>query len=97
MHIPRFTLKDRIIKARTDAGLKQHELASIVGVSANSMTRYEKEQRTPPPEIVEAIAEATGVPLEWFYQEDNSEPASHPALPERIILIRDGNGYKAEL
>lgn len=97
MTLPVWTLQDRIAKARNHAGLNQGELAEKLGVSRNTLNRWENGSRNPSVKNLQALAEVTGVPLGWFYQEDNSEPALHPPLPERITLIRDGNGYKAEL
>lgn len=40
----------RIRKFRERSGLSQAEAAAIVGVTANSFARWEREERCPPPE-----------------------------------------------
>lgn len=39
--VPEWTFTDRLIKARTFAGLSQHELATLLGVSERTIKRYE--------------------------------------------------------
>lgn len=74
METPIWTLQDRLRKAREHAGATQSELAERIGVSTNSLNRYEKGQRQPTDEFIQALAEATGVPVDWFYQEDAAQP-----------------------
>lgn len=73
MTLPTFTLLDRLRKAREHAGLTQAAFAEKVGVSTVTYSRYESGARNVPEEVVERAAEATGVPLEWFYQDDATQ------------------------
>lgn len=80
MTLPTFTLLDRLRKAREHAGLTQAAFAEKVGVSTVTYSRYESGARNVPDEVVERAAEATGVPLDWFYRED-ATPAPAEASP----------------
>ena len=73
MNTPTWTFQDRLRKAREHAGMTQSELAEATGVSLNSLNRYEKGQRSPANDVVSAIAQATNIPLEWFYQDDTAQ------------------------
>lgn len=73
MTLPTFTLLDRLRKAREHAGLTQAAFAEKVGVSTVTYSRYESGARNVPEEVVERAAEATGVPLQWFYQDDTTK------------------------
>lgn len=87
MTFPAWTLQDRITKARTHAGLNQGELAEKLGVSRNTLNRWESGSRNPSEKNLQALAEATGVPVEWFYQDTPASPSEAPsALPDRIVL-----------
>lgn len=76
MSTPTWTFQDRLRKAREHAGLTQGALAEILGVAAGTIQRWEKGALNPRPKALEALAEATGVPLEWFYQDDTTKLAT---------------------
>lgn len=76
MSIPSWTLQDRIRKAREHAGLKQEELAQKMETTRQTLGRWENGSHTPTDKNLQALAEATGVPLEWFYQDDAVPPPS---------------------
>lgn len=88
MQIPVFELRDRLAKARTTAGLTQADLAEMVHVTRATLNRYETGQREAPASFVEAVAKATSVPLEWFYQDDSTQPPAAPAgdLPASLTV-----------
>lgn len=46
--------------ARIRAGLKQYELANMVGISQNRLSMIELERRQASPELLERIREALG-------------------------------------
>lgn len=98
MTLPTWTLQDRIRKARGHAGLNQSTLAEAIGVSTNSVNRWEKGERNPTQESLESIAQATGVPLSWFYAVDEASTVptarlDSPTPPERVVLEWKGDGY----
>lgn len=87
MNVPVFSLGDRMAKARSHAGYSQQETADRLHISRVTLSRYESGERTPSKELVQALAEATGVPVEWFYQDTPaSPPEATSALPDRIVL-----------
>ena len=66
VHIPQWTLGDRLRKAREDAGLSQAELADLVNVSRATVSNAEVGARRPLPITIESWARVTSVPEEWL-------------------------------
>lgn len=93
MTFPTWTLQDRITKARTHAGLNQSELAQKMGLSRNTLGRWESGANTPTEKNLQALAEATGVPVEWFYQDETSHPSQ--ATPQRFLVEVSGDTLTA--
>lgn len=60
------TLGRRIASARALLGLNQLELAKHIGVSANAISMYEKDQRSPKPEMLSALSRALDVSVDWL-------------------------------
>src|SRR2546430_467887 len=63
--VPEFTLGDRLRKSREAAGLKQEEMAEIMGVSPATISNWENGLRRPKTgefELVKRWAEETCVP-----------------------------------
>lgn len=98
MNTPTWTFQDRLRKAREHAGMTQSELAEATGVSLNSLNRYEKGQRSPASDVVRAIAQATNVPLEWFYQDDTPQPPATPTgdLPASLTVRWTPSGIEVD-
>lgn len=91
MSLPTWTFQDRIRKAREHAGLKQEELAQAIGFTRQTLGRWENGSHTPTEKNLQALAEATGVPVGWFYQEDTA-PAPAEASPGLLPpTIRTGD------
>lgn len=86
MSLPTWTLQDRIRKAREHAGLKQEELAQAIGSTRQTLGRWENGSHTPTEKNLAALAEATGVPMEWFYQDDTA-----PSLTGSPSLLPPGS------
>lgn len=80
MTLPTFTILDRLRKAREHVDLTQAAFAEKVGVSTVTYSRYESGARSVPDELIERAAEATDIPLEWFYQDDNTQPSAAPPM-----------------
>ncbi|MGN7134599.1 MULTISPECIES: helix-turn-helix domain-containing protein [Rhodococcoides] len=73
--VPRFTVHDRLKKAREAAGLDQRELAERMGVSRGTISNYEADSGKSLRKIViNAWALATGVPVEWIESGDDGGP-----------------------
>jgi len=75
--IPTWTQGDRLRKARENAGLSQHELADMIGVSRATVSNAEVGvgKKGPLAITVRAWALATGVPVEWI---ETGRAASDP-------------------
>lgn len=94
MNTPEWTLQDRIRKAREHAALTQVEFAERIGVSRNTLNRWEGGIHAPSDALIEQIAKVTNIPIEWFYApavESTQRNATTP--PERVVLEWDGNNY----
>jgi transcriptional regulator with XRE-family HTH domain len=63
---PRWTIGDRIRKARSEVALGQHELAERLGVSAKTVTRWEAGVTQPTAETLTRIADVTQVDPAWL-------------------------------
>lgn len=93
MTLPTWTLQDRIRKAREHAGLKQDELAQVLKTTRQTLGRWENGSNTPTEKNLQALAEATGVPLSWFYATDST--AQQDATPPSEILLQwNGDSYQ---
>lgn len=64
--VPDWSLGERIRKARTHAGLDQEQLASRLNVDRRTVSRWETDLTEPNATRLTALAEATGVPVEWL-------------------------------
>lgn len=64
--IPQITLPVRLRLAREHAGLQQAQLADLVGVARNTISRAESGTATPGRPLLLSWAMATGVPLGWI-------------------------------
>ena len=71
--VPRWTVADRVRKAREYAGFKQSELSAQLGMARTSLARVEQGKAEPRRTTLIGIAFATGVALEWL--ENGDTPA----------------------
>lgn len=93
-----FTICDRMKKARQRAGLKQLDLARLLGVELNTCSRWEN---NPQPTVAVIIAWAyfTGCPVDWLAGKDieisaptaGFEPATHGSLAQVLALTPNEN------
>lgn len=60
---------DRLTLARHRRGLNNTKLARKVGLTAQTVSAYERGLREPPDDAVESLADALGFPLNFFYAE----------------------------
>jgi transcriptional regulator with XRE-family HTH domain len=71
-------IADRMRAARVLANLSQQELADRLGVSVGTVKRRESGDSAASPEVLMALAQATGVPLAWivggFSEDQINEP-----------------------
>ena len=64
--LPKWTVADRLRKAREDKELDQAELASRIGVARSTISNYEGGKVTPRKPILRLWAMETDVPLDWL-------------------------------
>lgn len=64
--VPPSRLSYRLLIARLEAGLKQEELAALMGVGRTVISDAEKGKRPPRKIVLNAWALATGVPINWL-------------------------------
>ncbi|WP_346844582.1 helix-turn-helix transcriptional regulator [uncultured Rothia sp.] len=98
MNTPEWTLQDRIRKAREHADLTQVEFAERLGVSRNTLNRWEGGIYSPADSVIRQIAQVANIPLDWFYVVDESSTVpldrlDSPTPPERVVLEWNGDGY----
>jgi transcriptional regulator with XRE-family HTH domain len=66
----------RLKQARERAGISQKNLGLLIGMDESSasgrMNHYEKDRHTPDINTLRKIADALGVPLNYFFCEDDS-------------------------
>ena len=61
--------RDRLRRARIEAGLTQEELAAKTKISLAAIGKYERGQRSPRGPNLRRIADATSKPVPWFFGE----------------------------
>jgi DNA-binding XRE family transcriptional regulator len=66
LQAPTWTLQDRLIKARSVAGLSQRRMSELVGCSSRTILRYETPGSTVPPVVLLAYHMACAVDLGWL-------------------------------
>lgn len=70
----------RIKAARDAAGMSQEQLADLIGVTRNTIYNLESESTKPKADTLYRIAQATGKPLDWFFQDPARPMSLFPAL-----------------
>ena len=71
--LPRWTLGDRLRKAREHRGWTQRELSSRLGVSLRTISRWERGENRPSYPLLVAASRETGVPIAWLVDEDGGD------------------------
>lgn len=90
--IPRFTMGDRLRKAREMTGLDQTAFAAELGVSRQTVSNYELDNTKPRRLALRAWSLRTGVPIEWL--EAGQTPKPHPGGPDgasELCATKDSN------
>lgn len=73
-HLPKFTIAERMRKARIDADIDRDAIAWFVGVEPNTVSRWENHwtPQPPPHHRLELWAIYTGVSLAWLLTGEGS-------------------------
>lgn len=65
-YVPAMELRQRIYKARADAGLTQEQLANATGKTRGAVAQWESGDVRPRHSTIQLIARATGKPVAWL-------------------------------
>lgn len=88
-HVPAFTLGDRLVKARTDAGITQERMGELLGCSRRTIVRHESSGHVPR-SVVLAYHVATQTDLGWL-ETGIAGNVVHPlGLEPRTHCFREG-------
>lgn len=99
--VPRWTVGDRLRKARELTGLKQEEFGAEIGISRRSISSYEGGDKAPRRPVLLAWSMKTGVDMDWIvvgdpsdggglpHLDSNQEPAGNSRRPA-LTLLRGG-------
>lgn len=72
-------------KLRSEAGLKQEEMAQKLGVSKSTIGMWETGKRLPSPELYEQVADYFNVDIDYLY--------GRSAIRQRVHYDQDGTAY----
>lgn len=82
------TIGERLVQARRQAGLSQMDLSTKTGISQNSISRYERNERIPKADIVVQICNVLGISSEWLMGSKKvntpNEVGSLPNIPDHL-------------
>lgn len=73
-------IADRILNLRKQKGISQEELANIIGVSRQSVSKWESEQSTPDIEKIILLSEFFGVTTDYILK--GIEPTPRETSPK---------------
>jgi len=81
------SLGKNIKLARFNAGLKQKELAELLGISTNYLSLVENDKREPSISFLKALADEINIPVGIFFLDIDSD-AKPMGTEERILFHR---------
>jgi transcriptional regulator with XRE-family HTH domain len=76
----------RVKQARNLSNLSQRQLGEKLGVSDKTISAYEAERAVPPLHTLKKIAEVTGKPIEFFF-EDEKPKANLQSVEAKLDTI----------
>jgi transcriptional regulator with XRE-family HTH domain len=76
-----WTLGDRMAKARRASGVSSYAMAAHLGVSRNTIGRWENGHTTPTKSVVIVWSQVTGAPIDWLAGDDLDGPFPTADLP----------------
>lgn len=82
-------LADKIIDLRKKQGLSQEELAQKIGVSRQSVSKWEGAQSTPDMNKIPALSEVFGVSTDYLLKDDIASPGEAPLQGSDPALSAD--------
>lgn len=85
---------EKIRNRRIELGLKQEQLANLVGVSRRTIVSYETTEARPYTRTMRKLAEALGVTEQYLRDDDCLDPQAGIETEEYIQAARDEFGQK---
>lgn len=85
---PGVSLGYRLLMARRNAGMEQADIATKVGVSQTTVSRWERDLAEPKPSQLRQVAEATDTPYTWLM---GADPLNTGCLPAQGALLDADN------
>ena len=92
-------LADKIVTLRKRAGWSQEELAAQLGVSRQSVSKWEGAQSVPDMQKVVQMSRLFGVTTDYLLKEELGEPEPAPAesaAPLRCVTMEQAADYLAQ-
>lgn len=92
-------IADRILNLRKTKGMSQEQLADAIGVSRQSVSKWESEQAVPDPEKVVIMSEIFGVTTDYILKGiEPVEGSDHKTMADLIDqrLLTQDNGRKVK-
>jgi transcriptional regulator with XRE-family HTH domain len=86
------TIGERIRDLRKESGLTLNQLAEATGLSIGHLSQVERGLSAPTIRHLQSIAEALGVRMTWFFDEEAPAPAS-----EKGVIVRAARRRRREL
>lgn len=77
--------KDRLKAARTDKGISQSKLATLVGVHVTNISRYERGENKPTASVLSKLADALGVSAD-FLMAGSTQDVANNSISDRELL-----------
>jgi transcriptional regulator with XRE-family HTH domain len=74
------SLADRMVLARKNAHITQHNLAKMLGVAVSTLNKYEKGHRTPDAKLLAQIAETVRCDPGWLLSGRESSATGLPRI-----------------
>jgi transcriptional regulator with XRE-family HTH domain len=82
-------------RRRAELGLRQRQLAGVLGVTEDYLSLVERDLRTPSMEVLERWADALQVPVSYVVFESEQ---TNPALPDDVrAVVEDARRVAASL
>ena len=88
--------RERLFDLRRQAGLSQEELANLVGVTRQAVSRWESDAAYPETEKIVRMAQILEVSCDYLLQ-DGVDEKGKPAAPTVTRLLKQAQGKRVKL
>ncbi|MCM1173514.1 MAG: helix-turn-helix domain-containing protein [Blautia sp.] len=91
--VKRMTLGEKIYRLRSERGLSQEAFGEMLGVSRQSVSKWETDQSSPELEKIVALSELFGVSTDYLLKENMKNMGRQEALPAAEENVRPGRPH----